>query len=108
MAAKKTEEVKNPVLEEDEEIEDGGSFRSPADDGLTVVVKPKKPTYTGPRVEVMLPELPHEDGENVDQYEHVTLANENGEEHYRVLRGERVEVPVPVFIQLHNRYGKKM
>jgi hypothetical protein len=106
--AAKTKEIKDEILEEEDEKEEAGNFRGDEDDSLTVVVPPKKPKYNGPRVEVFLPEIPHEDGENVDQYEHVTLANEKGEEHYRVLRGERVEVPVPVFIQLHNRYGGKM
>jgi len=45
-------------------------------------------------------------GMKVDQYEHVTIANEEKETCYKVLRGENVEVPVPVFIALKARYPK--
>ena len=77
------------------------------DDGLTVVAEEKKPSYTGPMVDIFLPAL--EDGGGslkVDQYEHVTIANEDKETCYKVLRGERVPVPVPVFIALKERYPK--
>ena len=77
-------------------------------DGLTTAVEKKEPTYVGPYVDVFLPELEGggEDGIKVDQYEHVTLANETGETIYRVHRGERVSVPVPVFMALKERYPK--
>ena len=77
------------------------------DDGLTIVTPEKEPEYTGPKVAVFLPML--EEGGNgmkVDQYEHVTIANEQKEIPYKVRRGERVEVPVPVFIALKERYPK--
>ena len=77
------------------------------DDGLTIVTPEKKPEYIGPYVDIFLPAL--EDGGGgvkVDQYEHVTIANENKETMYRVLRGEHVQVPVPVFIALKEKYPK--
>ena len=77
-------------------------------DGLTVVAEEKKPDYIGPYVDVFLPVLEDsgDGGLKVDQYEHVTIANENKETCYKVLRGERVPVPVPVFIALKERYPK--
>ena len=75
------------------------------DDGLTVKAEEKKPGYQGPRVRVYLPRLEDEgNGVKVDQFEHVTIANEEKEEHYRVMRGEWVDVPVPVFVILKDRY----
>ena len=70
---------------------------------------PEKETgYTGPTVDIFIPEL-EDSGSNglkVDQYEHVTIANEEKETCYRVRRGERVSVPVPVFLALKERYPK--
>ena len=59
-------------------------------------------------VDVFLPELDNsgEEGMQVDQYEHVTLANETGKEIFYVHRGEHVMVPVPVFIALKEKYPK--
>jgi hypothetical protein len=100
---------KNPVIDEelDEELEDenvGELFQA----SLTSAVPVKKAKYEGPRVTIFLPKLEDsgDEGVKVDQYEHVTLANEKGEEVYYVLRGEYVEVPVPVFIALKERYPK--
>lgn len=78
------------------------------DDPLTIVVEEKEEHYTGPMVDVFLPALEDQGqgGMKVDQYEHVTIANERGETCYKVLRGEHVQVPVPVFIQLKERYPK--
>lgn len=75
-------------------------------DGLTFVSEEKKPDYTGPYVNVFIPALDDSgsNGVKVDQYEHVTIANEAGEKLYRVHRGENVMVPVPVFEQLKKRY----
>lgn len=54
-----------------------------------------------PRVRVFLPLLEEEGtGLKVDQYEHVTV---NGETTL-VKRGEYVDVTVPVFIQLKNKF----
>jgi len=73
---------------------------------LTTVVESKDHSYKGPRVEIFLPALEDSGsaGIKVDQYEHVTIANEAREDHYRILRGQRVEVPVPVFMALKERY----
>jgi len=77
-------------------------------DPLTITAAKKEEGYTGPMVEVFIPAM--EDtgsgGLKVDQYEHVTIANEQKETCYKVLRGERVEVPVPVFLALKERYPK--
>ena len=80
---------------------------SEASDLTTAVVKDEK-KYTGPYVQIFLPELENsgEEGMPVDQYEHVTIANEVGKEVYRVHRGEHVSVPVPVFMALKEKYPK--
>ena len=73
----------------------------------TVVVEDKEKDE--PTVEVFLPELPGGgDGVKVDQYEHVTIANEEKEMCYKVHRGERVQVPIPVFMALKEKYGNKI
>jgi len=78
------------------------------DDGLTVKFEEKEEKYKGPMVTVFIPALedPGTLGLKVDQYEHVTLANEEKETCYKVLRGEPVQVPVPVFVALKARYPK--
>ena len=54
---------------------------------------------------IYLPKLEEEgSGVKVDQYEHVTLANEEREWTWYVKRGERVEVPVPVYVLLKAKY----
>ena len=74
-------------------------------DGLTFEINKKDDSYQGPRVRIMLPRLEEEgNGIKVDQYEHVTIANEEKENVYYVRRGEWVDVPVPVFIILKDRY----
>ena len=77
-------------------------------DSLTVAVKKEEPKYEGPTVSVFLPELeePGEEGMQVDQYEHVTIQNEEGKEVFLVHRGEHVDVPVPVFMVLKEKYPK--
>lgn len=62
---------------------------------------PIKTVEDEPRVAIRLPK--HEDEESgiqVDQYEHVTI---NGVTTL-IRRGERVEVTVPVYIQLRNKF----
>ena len=78
------------------------------DDGLTVVAQEKEEGYKGPTETVFLPALEDSgvEGIKVDQYEHVTIANEEKETCYKVLRGEPVEVPVPVFVALKAKYPK--
>ena len=76
--------------------------------GLTYVVSPEKKEEEL-TTEVLLPELPGGgDGVKVDQYEHVTIANEEKEMCYKVHRGERVQVPIPVFMALKEKYGNKI
>ena len=78
------------------------------EDTLTITSVEKEPDYVGPYVDVFIPALEEngDGGMKVDQYEHVTIANEKKETCYKVLRGERVPVPVPVYIALKERYPK--
>jgi hypothetical protein len=78
------------------------------DSSITFAVEKEEKKYDGPTTDVFLPELEGGgmDGMKVDQYEHVTIANEDGEQIWHVHRGEHVEVPVPVFIVLKDRYPK--
>ena len=78
------------------------------EDQFTMEEPEKKAGYTGPMVEVFIPALEDNGsgGLKVDQYEHVTIANEQKETCWKVLRGETVEVPVPVFLQLKQKYPK--
>jgi len=77
-------------------------------DTMTTAVVREDKKYNGPYVSVFLPELEGggEDGIKVDQYEHVTIANEEREDCYRILRGVHTEVPVPVFMALKEKYPK--
>ena len=78
------------------------------EDQFTIQEPEKKAGYTGPMVEVFIPALEDtgSNGLKVDQYEHVTIANETGEKTYYIHRGERVDVPVPVFMVLKEKYPK--
>ena len=73
---------------------------------LTTAVKKDEKKYEGPTARVFLQPLENsgEEGVKVDQYEHITLANESGIQRYSVHRGEYVDVPVPVFIALKEKY----
>lgn len=74
----------------------------PINDGITAVVPVVEKADNQPRVPVMIPLPPETDsGLKIDPYEHVTI---NGEKPVYILRGERVEVTVPVFMQLRNKY----
>lgn len=76
-------------------------------DSMTVAVERKEKEDNRIMVPVFLPELPGGgDGVKVDQYEHVTIANEQNEEVFRVLRGETVDIPVNVFINMKAKYPK--
>ena len=75
-------------------------------ESLTTVVQKKEEEYIGPTVRIMLPELPGGEDAKVDQYEHVTVANESKEKHCKIHRGEYVDVPVPVFLALREKYPK--
>jgi len=74
------------------------------EDQFTFVEQAREAEYKGPMVDVFIPRMEESSGMKVDQYEHVTIANEQRERCYKVLRGERVEVPVPVFLALKERY----
>lgn len=72
----------------------------------TVAIPPKEEKPEEVRVRIMLP-MREEDtapGLNVDHYEHVTISNETGDQTIYVKRGEWVDVTIPVFQQLRNRY----
>lgn len=70
-------------------------------DTLTVETPVQETVTDEPRVRVYLPLLESEGaGVHIDQYEHVTI---NGETTL-VRRGEYVDVTVPVFIQLKNKF----
>ena len=106
MAAKKKEDMTLGV--NDIEIEEGNEpdyGNVSLDDSMTVKIEEKQASYKGPMVTVFLPKLEEEgSGVKVDQYEHVTIANEAREWTWYVKRGERVDVPVPVFVLLHDKY----
>ena len=70
-------------------------------DRLVAETEEKEVYEEEPKVRVYIP-LTEEDNGSVktDRYEHVTI---NGES-YAVMRGTYVDVPVPVFIQLRNKY----
>ena len=74
------------------------------EDELTFVSEPKEEKKEK-TVTIYLPKLEEEgNGIKVDQYERVTIANEEGERTYMVHRGERVEVPLPVFVVMKEKY----
>jgi hypothetical protein len=76
---------------------------------LSVVVPEKEEEAKEPTVTVFLPKLEEEgNGIKVDQYEHVTISNVEETKEYKVRRGERVEVPVSVFMILKEKYGKDL
>ena len=76
-------------------------------DPLTTQTPAKEEGPKYPMVPVTIPPLLDSgNGVKVDQYEHVTIANEVKEDCYKVLRGEPVEVPVPVYVILEQRYPK--
>lgn len=81
--------------------------KKPETDNLTFAVERHEEEKKGPMVQVFLPEIPGSgDDVKVDQYEHVTIANEQGEKCWKILRGQYVDVPVEVFTVLKARYPK--
>ena len=105
MAARKKEDMTLEVndIEMEDNEPDYGNVQ--LDDSMTVKIAQKQASYNGPMVTVYLPKLEEEgSGVKVDQYEHVTIANEAREWTWYVKRGERVDVPVPVFVLLHDKY----
>ena len=80
--------------------------KDPVFDATTFTVSVEQKKQDEPMVTVYLPKLEDEGsgGFKVDQYEHVTIANEEHEKTYYVHRGERVDVPVSVFMVLKEKY----
>lgn len=78
--------------------------KNTAPDTITAAVPVETKNDNVPRVKVFIPEAPGiDDGDiKVDHYEHVTVDGVTT----LVRRGEHVEVPVPVFLQLRNKYPK--
>ena len=71
-------------------------------DGITAVTPVEEKVDNQPRVRVYIPLPPENDsGLKLDPYEHVTI---NGEKPVYIKRGEYVDVTVPVFLQLRNKY----
>lgn len=69
-------------------------------DNITAVTPVEEKVDNTPRVRVFLPRHEDADGMKTDPYEHVTI---NGVTTL-VRRGEYVDVTVPVFIQLRNKF----
>lgn len=74
-------------------------------DGLTMARPKPEPKPDEVRVRIKLP-LREDDsnGLNIEHFEHVTIGNESGENVVRVKRGEWVDVTIPVFTLLRQRY----
>ena len=76
-------------------------------DQLTVVGEAEDKSWKGPTVDVFIPEQEGSgSGMAVDQYEHVTIANEDSESHYKIHRGEYNPIPVPAYLALKAKYPK--
>lgn len=73
---------------------------------ITIHLPPKeeKPEEIRVRIKLPLREDDQAAGLNVDHYEHVTISNEQGENTIYVKRGEWVDVTIPVFNLLRQRY----
>lgn len=70
-------------------------------DGITVETPVVQAPEKEPTVRVFIPKMQDQESEvEVDQTEYVTINGKNT----AVRRGEYVDVPVPVFLQLKNRY----
>jgi dUTPase len=71
-------------------------------DNITAVTSAAETVDNTPRVRIFIPPRQEEtmEGVKIDQYEHVTLEGETT----LIRRGEHVEVPVPVYLQLRNRF----
>ena len=101
MAARKT--AVEEVFEEDfEEIEEPVVM----EDGITTAVVKHEEKNTEPLVDIYLPPLEDSGsaGLVVDQYEHVTIANEVKDKVWYIHRGEHVQVPVSVYMVMKEKY----
>ena len=67
-------------------------------------VPEEKPEEIRVRIKLPLREDDQTAGLNVDHFEHVTISNEQGEQTIYVKRGEWVDVTIPVFTLLKQRY----
>ncbi len=74
-------------------------------DGITSVTPLESKKQEAPRVTVFIPVPPDAEDTSVkvDPYEHVTI---NGQKPVYVKRGEPVEVTIPVYLQLRNKYPR--
>lgn len=100
MPAKKTTE--ETVIETKAEKKTEEKFV--VNDDITVAIPKKAVAKKETRVRVYIPMPPEsESGLKVDPYEHVTI---NGQPPVLIKRGEYVDVTVPVYLQLRNRYPK--
>lgn len=72
------------------------------DNSISVEVEAKKPVDPMTKVSVYIPMTEEGEGAKVDQNEYVTV---NGST-TKVPRGQWVDVTVPVFVQLRNRYPR--
>ena len=113
--ATKEKPIINPEIDEEDDDLEVIPAAKPAkksvaqkemEDSLTFAVPQKKEDAGGPRVRIFLPRLEDDGSVAVDQYEHVSIANELGENHTRIHRGEWVSVTIPVYMNLKERYGK--
>ena len=89
--------ARKPVIDEELEVNT---------DPNTFAVVRKKEEDLEPKVMIFLPALEDSGsaGLQVDQYEHVTIANEEKDNTYYIHRGEHVEVPVSVYEVLKAKY----
>ena len=76
------------------------------EENITIAVPhaEEKPEEVRVRIKLPLREDDQSPGVQVDHFEHVTIANEKGEEVIYVKRGEWVDVTIPVFDLLRQRY----
>ena len=72
----------------------------------TIAVPQKKVENDETRVRIFIPKRENDDatGVAVDQYEHVSISNEKGDNFVRIKRGEYVDVTPEVFVLLKQRY----
>ena len=102
------EDLKQTAAKSDALVKAAKPAKAKKNDPMVIAVPQKKEEHKEPMCTVTIPALPGSgsEGIKVDQYEHVTIANEQKEEVWKVLRGEPVQVPYRVYIQLKNRYPK--
>lgn len=72
----------------------------------TIAVPVKKKDEDEVRVPIFIPKRESDDaaGVAVDQYEHVSISNEKGDNFVRIRRGVHTEVTPEVFTLLKQRY----